>query len=114
MPNDVDYRTMLTFLEFYETFVKFVLLKLYASVNMRYPPLMDDALDASATRLHALRCSLRVCVCVSEREGGRESACVRVCVLDKTQDGSPAILTLRPQVRRKEHVVLGTRTMDHG
>jgi len=55
VPNDVDYRTMLTFLEFYETFVKFALFKLYHSENLKYPPALDAALDAQACRLHALR-----------------------------------------------------------
>jgi pescadillo protein len=38
MPNSVDYRTMLTFLEFYETLLKFTLFKLYHAHGLRYPP----------------------------------------------------------------------------
>jgi len=38
LPYDVDYRVMFTFLEFYETLMKFILFKLYNSVNMSYPP----------------------------------------------------------------------------
>lgn len=38
LPYDVDYRVMFTFLEFYDTLMKFVLFKLYSSQNMVYPP----------------------------------------------------------------------------
>jgi len=47
MPSDVDYRIMLTFLEFYEALLQFVFFKLYHTQNLRYPPPvradMDDA-----------------------------------------------------------------------
>ena len=38
LPKDVDYRVMLTFLEFYSTMLQFVLYKLYSAVGARYPP----------------------------------------------------------------------------
>jgi pescadillo protein len=38
LPTDVDFRVMLTFLEFYETFTKFVNYKLFDSLGLRYPP----------------------------------------------------------------------------
>jgi len=37
MPNDVDYRVMTTFFEFYETLLNFVLFKLYNDLGVRYP-----------------------------------------------------------------------------
>ena len=37
MPDDVDYRVMLTFFEFYETLLGFVLYKLYNDIGVRYP-----------------------------------------------------------------------------
>ena len=55
VPEDVDYRVMLTFLEFYETFVRFSLFKLYHRLELRYPPLLDEALDSGACRLRAIR-----------------------------------------------------------
>ena len=38
LPADVDYRVMLTFLEFYQTLAKFVLFKLYSLAGKKYPP----------------------------------------------------------------------------
>ncbi len=38
LPYDVDYRVMMTFLEFYESLMKFVLFKLYQNLNLVYPP----------------------------------------------------------------------------
>ncbi|GAX29218.1 pescadillo [Fistulifera solaris] len=37
LPNDVDFRVMRTFLEFYETMLNFVLFKLYNDIGVRYP-----------------------------------------------------------------------------
>jgi len=37
MPEDVDYKVMATFFEFYETLLQFVLYKLYNDLGVRYP-----------------------------------------------------------------------------
>lgn len=42
LPEEVDFRVMLTFLEFHETFVKFVLFKLYHSAGLSYPPVLES------------------------------------------------------------------------
>ncbi|EGW32783.1 uncharacterized protein SPAPADRAFT_49732 [Spathaspora passalidarum NRRL Y-27907] len=41
IPSDVDFRIMLTFLEFYSTLVHFVLFRLYNDANLVYPPTID-------------------------------------------------------------------------
>ena len=38
MPTDVDYRVMLTFVEFYSSLLGFVNYKLYTGLNLKYPP----------------------------------------------------------------------------
>ncbi|KAJ1444705.1 Pescadillo N-terminus-domain-containing protein [Pelagophyceae sp. CCMP2097] len=48
VPTEVDFRVMLTFLEFYETMVKFVLYKLYRGASLAYPP-RADVVDHPAT-----------------------------------------------------------------
>lgn len=55
LPNDIDFRVMLTFLEFYETLLKFVFFKLYADLGLRYPPRVDAEADAEAVHLDAVR-----------------------------------------------------------
>ena len=48
LPEDVDYRVMLTFLEFYLSMVGFVNYKLYYDRGMRYPPVLDARLEDAA------------------------------------------------------------------
>lgn len=43
MPQDVDYKVMLTFLEFYETLMKFVNFKLFSNIDLKYPPFEIDS-----------------------------------------------------------------------
>eukprot|EP00123_Amoebidium_parasiticum_P009005 comp19149_c0_seq1/m.21824 comp19149_c0_seq1/g.21824 ORF comp19149_c0_seq1/g.21824 comp19149_c0_seq1/m.21824 type:complete len:598 (-) comp19149_c0_seq1:435-2228(-) len=54
VPEDVDFRVMLTFLEFYTTMLGFVNFRLYHSLNLLYPPKLDSASDAIGGGLHAL------------------------------------------------------------
>ncbi|XP_031503024.1 pescadillo homolog [Nymphaea colorata] len=54
LTDDVDFKIMLTFLEFYETLLGFVNFKLYHSINVKYPPILDPQLEALAEELYAL------------------------------------------------------------
>lgn len=54
IPNDVDFRIMLTFLELYQTLLGFVLFKLYTDENLVYPPRFDEAKDAAGAGVGAL------------------------------------------------------------
>ncbi|KAL7578383.1 hypothetical protein ACA910_012784 [Epithemia clementina (nom. ined.)] len=42
LPTDVDYRVMMTFFEFYETLLDFVIYKLYSDIGLRYPFSIKD------------------------------------------------------------------------
>lgn len=42
LPTDVDYRVMLTFLQFYESVLKFVNFKLYHDIGLHYPPKVGE------------------------------------------------------------------------
>ncbi|XP_062214883.1 pescadillo homolog isoform X2 [Phragmites australis] len=54
LTDDVDFNVMLTFLEFYETLLGFANFKLYHSINVNYPPILDSRLEALAAELYAL------------------------------------------------------------
>ena len=48
LPEDVDYRVMLTFLDFYTSMLGFVNYKLYFDQGLRYPPVLDTRLEDAA------------------------------------------------------------------
>lgn len=54
-PNglEVDFRTLLTFLDFYETLLKFVNFKLFHESELAYPPRIDITRDAAGAYLSA-------------------------------------------------------------
>ena len=54
LPEDVDYRVMLTFLEFYLAMMGFVNYKLYHDRALRYPPLLDTKLEDDAAGIVAV------------------------------------------------------------
>lgn len=45
IPSDIDFRIMVTFLEFYSTLLHFVLYKLYTDADLVYPPKIDYEKD---------------------------------------------------------------------
>ncbi|KAL3232363.1 Uncharacterized protein RNJ44_04279 [Nakaseomyces bracarensis] len=45
IPSDIDFRIMMTFLEFYSTLLHFVLFKLYTDSGLVYPPKLDVEQD---------------------------------------------------------------------
>jgi pescadillo protein len=55
IPREVDLRVMLTFLDFYEVFVRFALFKLYSIAGFHYPPVVDRSLDEAGCGLLAMR-----------------------------------------------------------
>jgi pescadillo protein len=55
VPREVDLRVMMTFLEFYEVFVKFALYKLYNLVGLKYPPVVDPTLHDAGCALLAIK-----------------------------------------------------------
>ncbi|ESW15415.1 hypothetical protein PHAVU_007G070900 [Phaseolus vulgaris] len=52
--DDVDVVTMLNFLQLYEPLLSFVNFRLYHSINLKYPPILDPRLEALAADLYAL------------------------------------------------------------
>ena len=54
LPSDVDYRVMLTFLDFYEVFLSFVFFRLYGSLGLRYPPTISSEKDEMGAYLYSV------------------------------------------------------------
>ncbi|EEF40952.1 pescadillo homolog [Ricinus communis] len=54
LPDDVNYSVMLTFLELYQNLLGFINFRLYHSINVAYPPILDPQLEALAAGLYAL------------------------------------------------------------
>mmetsp|Transcript_117624 Transcript_117624/g.175684 ORF Transcript_117624/g.175684 Transcript_117624/m.175684 type:complete len:707 (+) Transcript_117624:78-2198(+) len=60
MPEDVDYRVMATFFEFYETLLHFILYKLYTDFGVRYPlPTIESGNEVKGTTSYILGSNLR-------------------------------------------------------
>jgi pescadillo protein len=60
MPEDVDYRVMATFFEFYETLLHFVLFRLYTDFGVRYPlPTVESGSEVKGTTSYILGSNLR-------------------------------------------------------
>jgi pescadillo protein len=55
IPKEVDLRVMMTFLEFYEVFIQFVLFKLYYMEGLKYPPTIDKDLYDSGCSLLSIK-----------------------------------------------------------
>merc|ERR1719343_144645 len=56
---EVDFKVMLTFLEFYRAMVKFVNYKLYADMGLAYPPKRDTKRDEASAEVAALEAEMR-------------------------------------------------------
>jgi pescadillo protein len=54
LPKDVDFRVMLTFLEFYHTLLQFILFKLYHGLGLKYPPGVPAEAELVAAELQVI------------------------------------------------------------
>ncbi|KAG4302647.1 hypothetical protein PCANB_001017 [Pneumocystis canis] len=89
IPADVDFRIMLTFLEFYQTFVGFVNFKLYTDFGLTYPPpvntsLLEGAGDILAYNLE--KSTIRQTEVNSKKDGGSGNANESVTIINKEVD----------------------------
>ncbi|CAI5958147.1 unnamed protein product [Closterium sp. NIES-65] len=85
MPTDVDFRVMLTFLEFYETLMGFVNFKLYHELRLAYPPRLDPRLEKAAADLYAVMRKLAEAAAAArqkrERKAFKEAAAASAALL---------------------------------
>lgn len=87
LPEDVDYRVMMTFFEFYETLVNFVLFKLYNDIGVRYPfPLKDLGGEMTGSTSSILGANLRALTNALASSKGAVSNVVSAAVQSSTND----------------------------
>ena len=86
MPADVDYRVMLTFFEFYETLLSFILFKLYSDLGVRYPmPLSVTGGEVNGSASAILASNLRALTNALDSSSGAVSNVVTETI-EKSND----------------------------
>mmetsp|Transcript_5103 Transcript_5103/g.9728 ORF Transcript_5103/g.9728 Transcript_5103/m.9728 type:complete len:568 (+) Transcript_5103:15-1718(+) len=55
IPKDVDFRVMFTFLQFYNTLLRFINFKLYYDLGLRYPPVLETKKQDEGAYLAAMK-----------------------------------------------------------
>lgn len=89
MPEDVDYRVMTTFFEFYETLLHFVLYKLYTDLGVRYPlPTVEAGDEVKGSSTHILGANLRSLTNAMNSSGGDITTLVSESINDKETEKS--------------------------
>ncbi|GJP86332.1 hypothetical protein CLOP_g16367 [Closterium sp. NIES-67] len=95
MPTDVDFRVMLTFLEFYETLMGFVNFKLYHELRLAYPPKLDPRLEKAAADLYAVMRKLAEAAAAAklrrERKAIKAAAAASAVLLGAPADAAGAV-----------------------
>jgi pescadillo len=90
MPEDVDYRVMATFFEFYETLLNFVLFKLYNDLGVRYPlPEIEAGGEVKGSTSYILGANLRS---LTNALNSSEGAITKV-VTETLQGGDDTVAT---------------------
>ncbi|KAF3936549.1 hypothetical protein ABW19_dt0201906 [Dactylella cylindrospora] len=95
VPADVDFRIMLTFLDFYTTLLGFVLFRLYTLEGLVYPPKFDKSLDDKGAGLRAFMLE-------SKRVGQVESKEAENGVQVTKKDVSKQLETLGDKIKEIE------------
>ncbi|AEY94745.1 FAAR094Wp [Eremothecium gossypii FDAG1] len=83
IPSDVDFRIMLTFIEFYSTLLHFVLYKLYTDNGLVYPPKLDIKKNKLIGGISAYILESKDAPFLSSVDGSADSENQEVQVLDK-------------------------------
>jgi len=86
LPNDVDFRIMMTFIEFYTTMVGFINFQLYHNVNLTYPPQLN--INNNNTTSTAASTATKYCqeVDLDDEKLAALSLSLKATIEDTTQD----------------------------
>lgn len=87
LPEDVDFKVMLTFLEFYRTLMKFTNFKLFTVAGLPYPPKKDEEIAKSGMRAAAL---MSGCTTEAKASNDFESTEEGAKMMEATKDSEDA------------------------
>lgn len=100
-PDDVDYKVMLTFLDFYEVFLSFVFYRLYSTLGLKYPPVIDHAKDNLGSYMYSIQTeAISSEVTVEEQEDEQKSAQNQVNLKENLH--SLTTITLADEAKKDE------------
>jgi pescadillo len=106
IPQDVDFRVMTTFFEFYETLLTFVLYKIYNDIGIRYPlPVTSADVSSSSSVLAA---NLSVLSKVLKGHGSAASEAIKDAIENQSIDNPQKEVTPSEMTSKREKL----RTID--
>jgi pescadillo protein len=107
IPQDVDFRVMTTFFEFYETLVTFVLYKIYNDIGIRYPlPVTSADVSCSSSILSA---NLSVLSKILKGQGGAASDAIKEAIESQSSSENPVKDDIKSEMTSKREKL---RTID--
>jgi pescadillo len=106
MPDDVDYRVMSTFFEFYETLLHFVMFKLYNDIGVRYPlPLVDGDAEVKGSTSYILGGHLRSLTNAMKSSSGGEISKVISETVDRDVDTENPTKKSKAQKKKEKNLI---------
>ena len=100
LPADVDFRVLCTFLEFYQTLLRFVLFRLYSQAGLKYPPALGEGEGGDGRAgLHSAMLEISA---ATAAEAGVEPAAAGAAGGGEEEVGGDASAALQEKVRQLE------------
>ena len=107
LPTDVDYRVMLTFFEFYDTLLSFVLFKLYNELGVRYPlPLTLVGGDVKGSMSAILAANLRALANAFHSSTGGVSNLISETISKATEEVEKESKKMPKEGRKKSQALI--------
>lgn len=109
LPDDVDYKVMLTFFEFYETLLNFILFKLYNDIGLRYPlPTVEAGQEIKGSTSSILAAHLHTLFNAAKVISGAISSIVSDAVEQTTHDDKPSTSQQKSKDKKKTRELVKT------